>query len=375
MRILLLSPGYRGDASISGIADRLATEFLASGHVVAMQSDEYLWGTSACEPRRDVEWLKLSIPNAKPVTWRHLERLLRQPRGTRELVEGLKRWKPDVVNYQVTSWDQIPIVTHACRAAGVSLVISFYGIWARRKLGDKALRALKDACAITTVSVFVKRYFEQLSPVAHNAHVIISAVDHEAAAAAVPFKRDRAYIFSAARLCLDQKAIDLLVLAFSKIAKRYPDLDLLITGEGPDREKLEELIDSCELRERVHLLGLRPREELWSLYKGSALFAMPSRGDSKWGEGLGLVFLEAMACGIPVIGARVGGVPEIIHDGESGVLVEPNDPEALASAIARLLDDRELRIRLGEQGKQFVSRFRWPDVAKCYLEVYASCLG
>jgi glycosyltransferase involved in cell wall biosynthesis len=100
------------------------------------------------------------------------------------------------------------------------------------------------------------------------------------------------------------------------------------------------------------------------------LFALPSRDP----EGLGLVFLEAMACGRPVIATKSGGVPEIVLDGKNGLLVDRNEPEEWACAIRRLLCDAAARERIGEFGRTEVANlYSWPRVAANYLNVYASC--
>ena len=96
------------------------------------------------------------------------------------------------------------------------------------------------------------------------------------------------------------------------------------------------------------------------------MFAMPSHQP----EGLGLVFLEAMACSVPVIASRAGGTPEIVTDGGNGLLIERNDEAELARAMRRLLDDPALRGRLGAQGRETAARHGWRAVAMQYLEVY-----
>jgi glycosyltransferase involved in cell wall biosynthesis len=99
---------------------------------------------------------------------------------------------------------------------------------------------------------------------------------------------------------------------------------------------------------------------------------MPSRMP----EGLGLVFLEAMACGIPVIGTRSGGTPEIVDHGRTGLLVENNTPLELASVMRQLLNDPDERLRMGGRARELVaSRYSWRQFAIQYLEVCSSCVG
>jgi glycosyltransferase involved in cell wall biosynthesis len=190
----------------------------------------------------------------------------------------------------------------------------------------------------------------------------------KAADAAAPYQRDSAYIFCAARLDLRQKAIDQLLAAFAIVKDDYPKVDLLIAGDGPDREELAARVRDAGIVERVELLGVRPRAELWSLYKGAMFFAMPSRMP----EGLGLVFLESMACGHPVIGTRSGGTPEIVIDGDNGFLVEANQVEALATAMRLMLGNENRRLAMGRRGHAMVrERFTWRAVALRHLEAFA----
>ncbi len=169
---------------------------------------------------------------------------------------------------------------------------------------------------------------------------------------------------------MPHKAIDALVSAFAILAPHHRELDLLIAGEGPDRARLEAQIASAGLSERVLMLGGRTQSELWRLYKGARLFVMPSRAV----EGLGLVFLEAMACGTPVVATRSGGTPEVVIDGETGLLVDRNEPGKIAAAMRSLIEDHELRARLGVRGMHLAQRYAWRGVADRYLEVYRRCL-
>ena len=114
------------------------------------------------------------------------------------------------------------------------------------------------------------------------------------------------------------------------------------------------------------------RSELWGLYKDALFFAMPSRMP----EGLGLVFLEAMAAGVAVIGTRSGGTPEIVDHGRTGLLVEDNTPAELATAMRQMLNNPGERTAMGERARQRVaSRYTWRQFALQYLEVYSSCGG
>ena len=111
---------------------------------------------------------------------------------------------------------------------------------------------------------------------------------------------------------------------------------------------------------------------LIGLYQGADLLAFPS----VWHEPFGIPIVEAMACGLPVVATRGGGVPEIIEDGETGILVERGDAAALAQGIIRLLGDDALRARMGRAGRRrAVERFSWETVAENLLACYERVLG
>jgi glycosyltransferase involved in cell wall biosynthesis len=368
MRILLVVEDFRAIGGIQEVVDYLSDELIALNHQVAIVSTPYITPGAERVPRTSAEYTFLEIPGAKAVTLRHLERLIRQPLAT-ELIAQINRIRPAIVNSHVWTWDKFMSVAIACRRARVPLVQSLYDAWGQGKLGRRALRAFKYAAALTALSEATKAQFAEHSRRARKAHVVLGGVDLAAADAAMPYQRDRGYFFCAARLDLRQKAIDQLLAAFAIVADDYPQFDLLIAGDGPDRERLAAQARDAGIAERVELLGARPRAELWSLYKGAMFFAMPSRMP----EGLGLVFLESMACGHPVIGTRSGGTPEIVINGDNGFLVEADQLEGLAIAVRALLGDESRRHAMGRRGHAMVrERFTSRAVALRYLEVYAS---
>jgi len=174
-------------------------------------------------------------------------------------------------------------------------------------------------------------------------------------------------------LNLSHKAIDVLLAAFKIAAAKCPKVDLLICGAGPDRGRVEELIASNDLAARVELLGVVTRERLHSLYRGASVFAMPSRGR---GEGLGLVFLEAMAAGVPIIGTSSGGPSEIIEDHVNGLLLQEEDVDGLGAGLCFLLSNPEARRQMGERGRSLVeAKYSWRKFAEQYAEIYSDCLA
>jgi phosphatidylinositol alpha-1,6-mannosyltransferase len=131
------------------------------------------------------------------------------------------------------------------------------------------------------------------------------------------------------------------------ISQRIDDAFYVVAGDGTDRGRLEALAKELGVESRVRFTGQVQDDQLASLYHTSDLFVLPSTG-----EGFGIVFLEAMFYAKCCIGARAGATPEVIEDGETGVLVDLEQPDGLADAISSLLGDEERRKRMGAAGQQ-----------------------
>jgi len=145
------------------------------------------------------------------------------------------------------------------------------------------------------------------------------------------------------------KGADLLVHAVSELAREFPDLHLVLVGEGDDLPRLKKLALAANTRDNIHFISGLSRYELAACYAACDIFALPSTG-----EGFGLVFLEAMAFQKPIIGTPFGGIPDIVEDGITGILVEPENPSSLSSALRFLMLNDVLRLRMGQQGAEVV---------------------
>ncbi|HET7233237.1 MAG TPA: glycosyltransferase family 4 protein [Longimicrobium sp.] len=192
-------------------------------------------------------------------------------------------------------------------------------------------------------------------------------VDELAAGRRAPVEDAQPYV-----LCLAHyapwKGQDVLVRAFARIAPRHPWLRLVLAGDGGGRAETRALARALGVEARVELLDEQPRERVAELLHGCALFVLPSRAES-----FGIALVEAMACGRPVIGTRVGGIPEIVCDGRDGVLVPPDDPAALAAAMERLLADPAAAQAMGARAREAVRRrFRAEHAGAAYRALFAS---
>lgn len=167
------------------------------------------------------------------------------------------------------------------------------------------------------------------------------------------------------------KGVKYLISAMEKVIKNIPDSCLVIIGDGPERSSLEELCKKLHLSDYCQFLGFVDQTDLFSYYQNSAVFVLSSIMYNSQTEGLGVVLLEAMASGLPVIGSYVGGIPDIIQDGVNGLLVPPEDPDALSDAIIRVLTNPDIIIRYREEGKKTVTeQFSWTVVGERFIEVY-----
>lgn len=166
-----------------------------------------------------------------------------------------------------------------------------------------------------------------------------------------------------------QKGLDLLLEAVARLPGREAALD--IVGDGPERERLEGLAASREAGCPVRFLGWRSGDDLVACYQSADVFVVPSRD-----EGMPNTVLEAMACGLPVVGSRISGIEEAVRDGETGLLFPPGDVGALADTIARLMADGGERARMGAAARDRVrGAFTWASAGEAYARLIRDVLS
>jgi phosphatidyl-myo-inositol dimannoside synthase len=161
------------------------------------------------------------------------------------------------------------------------------------------------------------------------------------------------------------KGMDTLIQAMPRLLLRWPDLQLVLIGTGNDQQWLVNLARDSGVQRHVHFLSGISYAEISACYAAAELFALPSRG-----EGFGLVYLEAMARGKPVIGGAHGGAPEVVQDGVTGYVVQHGDPVQLATSIDALLCNPELAREMGTRGRERVeNEYRFPVFAKAFKKI------
>jgi phosphatidylinositol alpha-1,6-mannosyltransferase len=173
-------------------------------------------------------------------------------------------------------------------------------------------------------------------------------------------------ILSVGRL-VKRKGHDMVIKSLSSVLKRYPKTTYLIVGDGPDRERLKMLTSKLNLERYVIFSGAPKSQDLPNYYNASDLFIMPSRilNEKKDVEGFGIVYLEASACGKPIIAGKGGGVAEAVENKKTGILADPENPDEIAEATLKLLNNPKLAKNLGQAGRERVVRdFNWDKLVE-----------
>jgi colanic acid/amylovoran biosynthesis glycosyltransferase len=222
----------------------------------------------------------------------------------------------------------------------------FYEVSAHR-LPEK----VRDALFVTCVSDFTRSQLMMWVDDTHwhKLRLVRCAVDTglfrppEAPRADSPMR-----VLCVSRLVLG-KGLTLLLEALAEVAGEGLEVELVLVGEGPEREAIERRSHELGLDGRVRLTGAIGQDEIRAHYAEASVFCLPS-----FAEGVPVVLMEAMATGLPVIVTRIAGIPELVDDGESGILVRPARADDLAGALRRLADSAGLRRSMGEAGRRTV---------------------
>ena len=180
------------------------------------------------------------------------------------------------------------------------------------------------------------------------------------------------YLLFVGRLA-SNKGLDVLLQAFERLVRAHPELTLVVVGEdGGVRDETISRAASLGLERKVRMVGFLEDERLLSsTYRDAELLVLPSEY-----EAFGLVLLESMAQGRPVVSTKVGGIPEVVDDGKNGILVPPRDPVALEGAMQRLIEDRSLSSKMGDYGRNHtVPMYTWELVVSSLDQIYSEVLG
>jgi glycosyltransferase involved in cell wall biosynthesis len=273
-------------------------------------------------------------------------------------------YKADLYGYVAARRFEKPIVATCHNWVGGTAALGIYN-----RLDRMALKRFQGLAA---VSDSVAQRLLDSGVAAKKIRTIANGIDvgtFERARPSPVFEFDgNKVIGMVARLDL-QKGFEDLLRAARELCAAYPALKVVIVGEGPDRQAIESMIQRFGLQSNVILAG--QHSDMPGIYAALNIFVLPSLN-----EGLPMTILEAMAASKPVIATRVGAIPKVIKDGETGLLVDPGDVNGLRDALARLLADSDLCRRLGSAGHDWVSRnYTSEAMALKYRQMYDEVLG
>ncbi|MGI5213999.1 glycosyltransferase family 4 protein [Plantactinospora sp. CA-290183] len=269
---------------------------------------------------------------------------------------GIRRAVAQTHGHEV-GWAALPLARSALRRIGDGVDVTTYlGEYTRVRL-ERALRGRTELCRLAP-GVDVDFYHPDVDggPVRER---------HGLA--------DRPVVVCVSRL-VPRKGQDALIRAMPEIRRRVPGAALLVVGGGPYRGALEKLARRIGVEADVVFTGSVPAADLPAHYAAGDVYAMPCRTRNAGldVEGLGIVYLEASATGLPVVAGDSGGAPDAVRDGETGYVVGGRDAAALVDRVATLLRDRDLARRMGAAGRSWVDReWRWESQARRMAELLA----
>ena len=375
----------------------LLKRFQAAGHEVEVFAPAYRGGGN-----REVHGLPLHRFRYFPARWEDLT----HDQGTPDRVRRSLRYKIMPLFYALggmlaiwrlcrrRSYDIVHVhwpVPHALfgwvarKACGAAMVTLWYGVelrWVKSRLPwlkaflRWAVRTSDQVVAISSATA------GEIAELVHRpVPVIPYAVGFATVPADIPPRPGRVaddpFVVLFVGNLIERKGVRYLVDAVHRLSPRIPmRLLILGKGEGAEGSRLREQVKSLGLEDRVEMPGRVPEPELHRAFARANVLVLPSivdaRGDT---EGLGVVLLEAMSYHLPVIASNVGGITDIVADGETGLLVPPADPVALAAALERLATDAPLAERLADAGRRYVQEhFSWPAILEEWQACYAAAL-
>lgn len=270
-------------------------------------------------------------------------------------------YKADIYVYFAMRKTRVPLVSTCHTWYDNNPLVTLYGMTDRF--------VLRNYAAVVAVSAEVKQRLLKARVSQDKIHLVRNGIDLRPFDDAAPSLRnalrtDNTQIVGLVGRLSIEKGVDTFLYAAAQVLAELPSTKFVVIGEGPDREKLESLIDELKIRDSVSMLGRR--DDMPSVYASLDIMVSASRQ-----EGLPMAILEGMASRIPLIATSVGEVPSVIFDGRTGVLLPPNNAVLLASAIVALLREPVQRKRLGTAARKLIEdEFSAGRMTADYLRVY-----
>ena len=375
MKVALVPSAYApAVGGVEELTSRLAAQLVHAGDVAEVWTIRHPASLSSQEriDGIDVRRLAMPLPRLAPSSLAGAPFAISS--AARQLLRVAQTFRPDLVHVQCFSANGV-YATWLAKRLRVPLVVTLQGeavmdntdIYERSLTLRTSLRiALRLADAVTGCSRFVLDDAERRFGLPRGrGRVIPNGVDFKEDVRPRPLNlRFARFVLTVGRV-VDKKGFDLMLEAFAKITREHPDVGLVIGGDGPALAELVRRANEAGLAEKVCFPGVLSRSEIaWAMRTAEA-FVLPSRV-----EPFGIVVLEALRAGCPVVVSGRGGAREIVRDGIDGLVVDPCQTDALSRSVARLLTDKELAQRLSKSGRARAAAFNWRAVAACYRALY-----
>jgi len=318
---------------------------------------------------------------AFPRAWFFATSGKRMYRGIKELIEGIYQEFPfDLIHAHVALPDGYAGAL-ICRDLGLPLVVTIHGqdlqhtVYRGSQCREALSYALAGANRVIVVSQKLKRLMEYFFPSEKEKVVIVpNGIDPEKInQAMVTFclKREKGPLIVSVSNLVKTKGVDLNLQAIHRLRHKYPTLRYLVVGDGPEFLALKKLTRQLHLEEHVQFVGRVPHQQALQYIASCDVFSLPS-----WSEGFGIVYLEAMACGKPVVGCKGEGVEDFVEHGITGLLVEPKSVVSLVEALDFLLSFPDKAKAMGERARGVVlANYTWEKNAEKTIAVYREVLN
>lgn len=285
----------------------------------------------------------------------------------------LKQYRPEVAHVQYMAPGAIPILL--LRLLGIRQIIATAHTPADIYPSLRLIHFVQQHCirAFTCITERAERsffgtsqlYSEQTQLKKRNHFTIYNALPAGISISQQAKSKDKPLTIGVVSRLESIKGMDLLVPAFAQVKACHPEMQLLIVGDGSRRKQMEEQVHKAGLEEAVEFTGRQSQEKLSNYYDRIDILLMPSRS-----EGFGLTAIEGMARGCVVVAARTGGLPEVVQDGEVGLLHEPEQVEDLAAKINKLIEQPALWKQFSNEATTYVQRFSFERFSQLFNNLY-----